>query len=384
MMDFFLSSRMEEAGRDGLKRKLNVSYGKDFMSNDYLGLTTDWDFHKILKDAVSRFDGAFSGSGGSRLLGGHKRFCEEVESRLAAFCQTESALFFPSGYQANVALLSCLSRKGDVVLSDEHNHASIIDGVRLSKGDKIIYKHNDVEELESRLQDCRIRYDNIFIVCESLYSMEGEHAPLQKISELAVKYGAKLIVDESHATGLFGYDGSGLVNELGLRDRIFCTVHTAGKALGTAGAWIACRDSLTQYMVNFSRGFIYSTAPSPMQFLFVDESIRYLNDIPHRREVVLADSRRAREKLKKAFVGEKDVAVLGDNSPILPIVLGDNQKVMTVASQLRKRGFAVAAIRYPTVPKGSARLRLSMGHDNSGRVHEELLECLVPLVKEVL
>ena len=375
----FLNSRMEEAAQDGLKRDLNVSNGWDFVSNDYLGLSKDLSFHKALKDAIDRFDGALVGSGGSRLLGGHQKFYDRVEERLAVFSRAASALFFPSGYQANIALLSSLARGKDVILSDEYNHASLIDGIRLSYGDKVIYRHNDMEDLETRLRAIGRKYDNIFIVCESLYSMEGEQAPLSEIAALAENYGAKLIVDESHATGLFGPGGSGLVNELNLRNRVFCTVHTAGKALGCSGAWVAGGNSLKKYLVHFSRGFIYSTAPSPLQFLSVNESVRYLEKIPHRSREVLSASRRMREEL-----GRYGVAVLGDNSPIIPIVLGDNQKVMAVSGQLRERGFAVAAVRYPTVPEGSARLRISVNYNNMGRVAEDLLKHLVPIVREIL
>ena len=375
----FLNSRMEEAKQNGLKRDLKTFCGRDFISNDYLGLRSDRSFNKVLKDAVLRFEGTLAGSGGSRLLGGHSDFCEAVEVRLAAFSQSEGALFFPSGYQANVALLSSLVGKGDVVLSDEYNHASLIDGIKLCKGDKVVYRHSDVLELETRLQECQERYNNIFIVCESIYSMEGDHTPLKKISELAESYGANVIVDESHATGLFGPGGSGMVNELGLRGRTFCTIHTAGKALGVGGAWIAGKDTLRKYLIHFSRGFIYSTAPSPVQFLFVDESIGYLKNIPHRSQAVLSGARWMREKL-----GGYPVKVLGQNSPIVPIVLGDHQKVMKVSSRLKEKGFDVAAIRYPTVPEGQARLRISMNNNNVGRASAELLDALVPIMGDIL
>ena len=360
-----LNREIERAEREGLKRELSLCHGKDFISNDYLGLTRDLSFHKILKNAVDQFDSTLSGNGGSRLLGGNKEFCEEVEERLAQFSNAENALFFPSGYQANVSLMSSLVREKDVVLSDEYNHASLIDGIRLSKGEKIVYKHNDIEELEKKLWYCQGGYENIFITCESLYSMEGTHAPLQKISELAQKYEAKMIVDESHATGLFGPNGSGLVNSLDLREKVFCTVHTAGKALGVAGAWIAGSNRLKQYLVNFARGFIYSTAPSPVQFLFVDESVQYLKTIPGRRVRVLSGARWLRKQLE-----ELSVEIGGDNSPIIPIILGDNEKVATMSSQLKEKSFSVAGIRYPTVPRGKARLRISVNHTNLSFLEE--------------
>ena len=374
---------MERAEKNGLKRELRIYEGKDFISNDYLGLTTDLSFHKILKEAVAQFDGTLSGSGGSRLLGGHKKFYEKVEERLAHFSQAESALFVSSGYQTNLALFSCLASKGDIFLSDQYNHASLVDGMRLSQGEKIIYKHNDTEDLATCLRECGERYKNIFIVCESIYSMEGTPTPLSKISELAEQYGAKLIVDESHATGLFGSEGSGLINELGLREQVLCTIHTAGKALGVAGAWIAGSDLLKQYLIHFSRGIIYSTAPSPVQFLFVDESIRYLNKVIERSKAVLRGSDVMREKLKKAFYNYP-VGIIGQNSPIIPIVLGDNQKVVNVSLRLREKGFAVAGVRYPTVPEGSARLRISMNYNNVGNPSEDLLNHLIPSIKEVL
>ena len=368
----FLNFRLDQTKRDGLARGLNVYTGKDFISNDYLGLTADLSFHKVLKEAVSQFDGNIAGSGGSRLLGGHQRFYDEVEEHLASFSQAESALFFSSGYQANVSLLSCLAGERDVFISDENNHASLIDGMRLSKGKKIIYKHNDMEHLSVLLKECQGQYKNIFIICESIYSMEGEAAPLQAIGNLVKEYDAKWVVDESHATGLFGKDGSGLINELGLRDRVLCTVHTAGKALGVAGAWVAGSKLLKEYLINFSRGFIFSTAPSPIQFLFVDKSINYLAKVLERGKAVLQYSHDMREKLKKKFV-DCPVKILGENSPIIPVVLGSNEKVVEVSAGLREKGFAVGGVRYPTVPQGSARLRISMNYNNIGKTSEDLI-----------
>ena len=263
----FLKERLEAREREYLKENSPIKRGLILFPMIILALEEIWFFQERVKKRIHAYEGEVSGSKSSRLLAGQSPLFLEVEEMLASFTKAEEAIFFPSGYQANLALLSSLLLPQDLVLSDEFNHASIIDGIRLSKGEKKIFSHNNVRELEKLLETHKNEYENIFIVCESLYSMEGTLSPLREMANLASSYGAHLIVDESHSTGLFAPDGTGLVNELGIRDQIFCTLHTGGKALGVSGAWMSGGKNLKEYLANFSRGFIYSTAPSPLQLI---------------------------------------------------------------------------------------------------------------------
>ena len=338
----------------GRYRRLSIPRGVDFSSNDYLG------FGKEGKDSdiVPRSGLA------SRLLGGQSAIWEEIESSLARWHGAEAALMFSSGYAANEGLLSTVIEADDFVASDQSNHASIIDGLRLSKGQRFVFRHNDLEHLESGLNRAgwnRSAKQQLFVVTESLFSMDGDHAPLAELVELCERYEAHLIVDEAHATGCFGPSGSGCVDEAGLRSRVLATVHTGGKALGVAGAYVCGSRQLRELLINRCRHFIFTTALPSAIGLWWRQAID---------EVRQAEDRRLRlhesAAMFRAELARWDIAIRG-SSYIVPVVLGDDALAKEVSQRLQQAGWDIRAIRPPSVPVGSARLRISIhaDHDRS-------------------
>jgi 8-amino-7-oxononanoate synthase len=342
-------------------RRLEDVKGSDLTSNDYLGLSTD----PRLKNAVieSLKSGEKAGGTGSRLLSGNARGWEKLETEFAEYVGSEAALFFNSGYAANTGLLGSLLRPDDVVFSDSANHASIIDGIRLSKARKVIFPHLDLSFLEAKLRQ-RSAGGERFIVVESVFSMEGDLAPLRDLADLAGRYGAELIVDEAHATGVFGPMGRGLASEAGLSGCLLASVHTCGKALGSAGAFVACSDTLKQALVNRARPFIFSTALPPYFAAQVRAALGIVRQANDLRERLYSIMNTVRRRLK-----ELELATGNSASQIIPVILGSNERAVRVAERLTRAGFAVRAIRPPTVPAGTARLRLSL---NVGLSFEEL------------
>ena len=356
-MDFF--ERAEtlklELKDKNLFRELKKSEGIDFCSNDYLGLSNNAELQILVKQAM-----ALSGLGstGSRLLRGHSQGLENLENKLADFCGAESSLFFPSGYQANLGLFSSLLKEKATVFSDEQIHASIIDGIRLSGCEKYIFSHNSTADLEIMLRQ-KAKEDRLnIVVVESVYSMSGNLCPLIEMQTLCEKYGASLIVDEAHSTGLFGAKGSGRVEELGLREKVLATVHTGGKALGVSGAWIAGSHSLIEFLVNRSRPFIYSTAPAFYQQIALETALDFYFENRHELKNEFFNSLKTfQTSLKK--VGENfSYKVEGFGGPVTSFVLYENDRALSVMTGLAKKGFDVRAIRPPTVPSGQAQLRI--------------------------
>jgi 8-amino-7-oxononanoate synthase len=356
-----LAAELASLASESQLRRIEDLKGIDFTSNDYLGLARD----SRLKDAVieSLKAGERAGGTGSRLLSGNARAWEELEAEFAEYIGSESALFFNSGYAVNTGLLGSLLRPDDTVFSDSANHASIIDGVRLSKARKVIFPHLDLDFLEDRLRQAPAGGER-FIVVESVFSMEGDRAPLRDLAALAARYGAEIIVDEAHATGVFGVLGRGLVNEAGLSGCLLASVHTCGKALGSAGAFVACSDTLKQSLVNRARPFIFSTALPPYFAAQVRAALRIAQEADHLRKRLrsLVDALRKR-------LNELELNTGNSASQIIPVLLGSNDRALRVAARLNRAGFAVRAIRPPTVPAGTARLRLSL---NAGLSSEDL------------
>jgi 8-amino-7-oxononanoate synthase len=334
----------------GLRRSLTLPRGIDLVSNDYLGLARH---PAILERMRTALEETGVGSGGSRLLRGHERWFEQLEERLAAFCGTESALLFSSGYAANVGMLQALLSPNDLVLSDEHNHASLIDGLRLSGARKIIYRHQDVTQVEQVLRAPRPR--RTFIVTESLFSMDGDLSPLRKLADVALRHDALLIVDEAHATGLYGARGSGCIEEAGIREAVLASVHTGGKALGAGGAWIAGPMVIRDTLIHRARSFVFSTAPLPVLTAALDAALDLIAREPHRR----ADVQRKSVLLRTAL-HERGIDVPGDLSPIVPVVVGANEAAVALQQGLAAAGFDARAVRPPTVPVGTARLRVTV------------------------
>jgi 8-amino-7-oxononanoate synthase len=334
-----------------LSRSLREPAGLDFCSNDYLGLSKDSRIQEHLVAGIRR-EGC--GSTGSRLLRGERESFERVERAFARFKRTERALYFSSGYLANIAVLTTFPEAGDIIFSDQRNHASLIDGIRLSHARRVIFPHNDLSAL-TRLFEQHRAGGHTFIVTESLFSMEGDQAPLADYAALCESTGATLIVDEAHAVGLYGARGSGLIEAAGIESNAVISVSTAGKALGVSGAFVAGPSWAIDYLIQRARPFIFSTAPLPAIASAIEASLTIVAAEPWRREKLSHLSRRLRLGLARA-----GVAVSPGESQIIPIVLGGNDRAVAAADALQALGFDVRAIRPPSVPPGSARLRVSL------------------------
>lgn len=342
-------------------------------SNDYLGLSVGPRLKRELLDAVART--ASVGSTGSRLLSGHSREWEDLETEFAGFAGTEAVLYFGSGYAANVGLLSSLLKPSDIVFSDALNHASLIDGIRLSGSQKVIYPHGDLEFLERGLRDHADSSGARLIVTESVFSMDGDVAPIGALLELARKYEAELVIDEAHATGVCGPEGRGIAVGLGLEREMLAIVHTCGKALASAGAFVCGSNTLKDYLINRARTFIFSTAPPPYLAGQIHAALALARAAEGERSHLGRVASALRERLTAAGLRSDRSA-----THIVPVILGSNDLALYVARELQRGGFAVKAIRPPTVPPGTARLRVSL----TSRITLEDIRRFVAAVEDCL
>lgn len=357
-----IERNLAEIKAKGLTRTLVSPRGIDLSSNDFLCLATDERIKKAIIEGIKR-EGV--GSTGSRLLRGERDCFAAIERQFADWKKTERSLYFNSGYQANIGLLTTFLEDGDVVFSDEFNHASIIDGIRLSKSKRVIFKHRDVDSLYKILKDTETDGQK-FLVTESLFSMDGTIAPLSKYAEICALTNTNLIVDEAHAVGVFGASGSGLIEQLGIETEVFLSMNTAGKALGVSGAFVAGDEEAIELLINRARSFIFSTAPLPAIANGLKTAIEIVRKEKERREKLLNLSKFLRELLK-----ENGIEVSPENSQIIPVIIGDSNKAVKIAENLQAKGFDVRAIRPPTVAENSERLRVSL---NSGLTEEILRE----------
>jgi 8-amino-7-oxononanoate synthase len=344
-----LAAVLAELRGGGLLRQMRLPSGTDLVSNDYLGLAAHPDLTGAMRAALADVP---AGSGGSRLLRGHHEMFEIIEARLASFTGSDAALLFGSGYAANIGLLQAVVSPDDLVVSDARNHASLIDGIRLTKAPTVIYPHQDLDALEAALS--RPRVGRAFVITESVFSMDGDLTPLVDVCAIAERAGAIVIVDEAHATGMYGTRGSGRVEELGLRDRVVATIHTGGKALGSGGAWVAGSRALRDVMVNRARSFMFSTAPLPVLGAALVAGLHLVEREPERRREVHRKSSLLRAALQDAGVQA------GGESMIVPIIVGANETATALQSGLAAAGFDVRAIRPPSVAPGTARLRVTV------------------------
>ena len=323
-------------------------------SNDYLGLATD----KILQDEflASIKDEKFPefSASSSRLLTGNSELYTELENEIATFHNKESSIVFNSGYHANIGILPALMEKGDLILSDKLNHASIIDGVRLCNADFMIYDHKDYNQLEKLLEKNRSKYDKIIIVSESVFSMDGDKADLTKLVQIKKRFETMLYIDEAHAVGVFGNNGCGLCEEVGVLDQVDIVVGTFGKALASLGAYAVIPKLLKDYLINFMRPFIFTTALSPFILkwnIFIIKKIPSLND---KRIYLKLLSSKLRESIKLSG------GITKGDSQIIPIIIGENEKTLNIADNFLDSGIFALPIRPPSVPKGSSRIRISL------------------------
>ena len=327
--------------------------GVNFCSNDYLGLAEDSRLKLAVLEAVEK--SVRVGGTGSRLLSGHDPVWNELEEEFAAFAGTEAALYFSSGYAANVGLLVALLGKDDVVFSDTLNHASLIDGIRLSRARKEIYPHRDLNYLERALRLHEGESCRKLIVTESVFSMDGDVADVRAMNKLAERYGAGLVVDEAHATAVQGPGGAGMVAESRLTGEVFATVHTCGKALASAGAFVCGSRVLREFLMNHARTLIFSTAMPAYMAGQIRAALRLAREVKSDRQRLLDTA-----AVLALMLGVDGRGGAGRHSQIVPVVLGSNEDAISAAGFLQEQGFAVRAIRPPTVPVGSARIRLSL------------------------
>lgn len=351
-------------------RDLETVSGIDLISNDYLGLATLPRMKQSILEGVSQASRV--ASTGSRLLSGHDEAWTVLENDFAKWVGTEAALYFSSGYAANIGLLSALLRPEDVVFSDSANHASLIDGIRLAKCRRVIFPHLDLAFLENELRrHASVRGVRVIVV-ESIFSMEGDRAPLTDLAALAEVHGAELIVDEAHAVGVLGAHGSGCVAQAGLSARVLATVFTCGKALAAAGAFVCGSDNLRHYLVNRARTFIFSTGLPPYFAAQVAAGMNFAMQAEGERSRLTELGAFLRKRLQ-----ENCFDTGGSDSQIVPVILGSNDDAVRFAEYLRTRGFGVRAIRPPTVPSGTARLRLSVTAKLSKDILSELVAAMI-------
>jgi 8-amino-7-oxononanoate synthase len=370
----FIDRKLQDRFHKDAYRRLRLAEGKhDFSSNDYLGIAKNGLIEAVLADETGNGGRPFShGSTGSRLLAGNYPLIEETESLIASFHQSPSALIFNSGYDANLGLLSCVAGRGDTILYDKLSHASIRDGIRLSAAHAFSFAHNDPEDLEKKLRKKR---GNCFVVTESVFSMDGDEAPVKILVDLCERYDAHLIVDEAHATGVAGRQGEGIIQREGLHPRCFARVHTFGKALGCHGAAIVCSEILRNYLINFSRPFIYTTALPPSAVAAIKASYKIFPAM---------DAERAQLKQLIAFVRENyhypPGAIAGSFkdsvTPIQCLIVPGNEKVKALANHLAGLDMDIRPILYPTVSEGEERLRITLHSYNTQNELEKLFSGL--------
>jgi 8-amino-7-oxononanoate synthase len=370
-----MEAELASLGSQSQLRRLEVMRGVNFCSNDYLELSADPRLRNAVAEALAA--GAAVGSTGSRLLSGNAPIWEDLESELAQFIGAEAALFFNSGYAANTGLFGCITGPEDVIFSDQSNHASIIDGIRLSRARKVIFPHLDLDFLERELR----RSPGVaqkFIAIESVFSMDGDRAPLAELAALANRHGAQLIVDEAHATGVFGPGGRGLAACSGAAGDILATIHPCGKAFGAMGAFVCCSETLKQYLVNHARTFIFSTAPPPYLAAQMRAALGIVASADAARSRLAGLGAHLRERLRDAGF---DTA--RSDSQIVPILMGGNELALQFAAFLCEAGFAVRAIRPPTVPLGTARLRLSLTAGMSVQTLDRLVSEMIRIREQL-
>ena len=359
----FLADKLDNRVAENALRTLALVKDKvDFCSNDYLGIATN---HLIKTDASYKH-----GSGGSRLLSGNYPLIEEVEREIALFHRSEAALIFNSGYDANIGFLSCVPQRGDILFYDKLIHASIRDGIRLSNAQSYSFDHNDINDLYDKARSIkRSTSNNIFVVTESIFSMDGDMAPLPDLVSFCDAYGALLIVDEAHATGVVGMHGEGLVQHVHLEDKCFARIHTFGKGCGCHGAAVLGSLNLKNYLINFSRAFIYTTSLPEVSVAAIRASYQLFPGM-HEERAHLKAIIDVFQSASHSF------EVLRSTTPIQIVMIPGNDLVKSLAADLQSKGYDIRAILYPSVPKGKERLRIVFHAFNSLDQVNALIELL--------
>lgn len=351
VLNDWFQKKINERRNEGSFRELVVSDKTrvDFTSNDYLGFSRSSALSVRIYERLLHLDIHTNGATGSRLLSGNDTYTQTVEKYLAEIFQAEQTLIFNSGYTANVGVFSSVAVRGDTILYDELAHASIKDGARLSLASRFAFRHNDLHDLETKLKKAT---GKIFIAVESIYSMDGDECPLVELAALADRYNAFVILDEAHSTGVRGKGGSGLAVELGIHDRIAIRIYTFGKAMGIHGACVAGSAALIQYLINFSRPFIYTTALPPHSITSIECAFQFLSENPELQRTL-----QERITLFLEQTSSLTNRVLS-KSAIQTAIFPGNEMARYAARKLQKEGFDIRPILSPTVPEGKERLRI--------------------------
>jgi 8-amino-7-oxononanoate synthase len=352
MLEVFETDLLE-LERQGRLRALRGRAGADFTSNDYLGMAESEELKRAAAAAIAR--GVPVGSGGSRLLRGNHPEHEALETEAAAYFGAETALYFSGGYVANLAIFSTLPRRGDLVVHDELIHASVHEGLRRGRAESMSVPHNDIDAFDSAILRWRATggRGRPWISVESLYSMDGDSPDLTALLAVADRHEAMLVIDEAHATGVLGPQGRGLAAGFEERENVI-TLHTCGKALGTVGGFVLAPRTIRDFLVNRARPFIFATAPSPLIAAITRAALEISRTNPERREQLARLVEFAGHELRRRC------GIEGSGTHILPVIIGSDQAAVSVAASLQRRGFDIRAIRPPTVPEGTARLRIAL------------------------
>ncbi|GAA4333538.1 pyridoxal phosphate-dependent aminotransferase family protein [Mucilaginibacter gynuensis] len=352
----FIEQKLAERQSAGIYRTLKPeNLLIDFCSNDYLGFARSSALKEKITTEVNQYPDSMNGSAGSRLLAGNLTYTETLEKVIAAWHNSETGLLFNSGYDANVGLFSSLPQRGDTIILDELIHASVIDGARLSHANRYTFKHNDLQSLEDKLKQAK---GNCYVGIESVYSMDGDTPPIKEIIEITERYNAALIVDEAHAVGLYN---KGIVVEQGLQDKVFAQIVTFGKALGCHGAIVLGSNKLREYLINFARSFIYTTAASFHQLASVKIAYEFLQGADSEIESLQNNI----AAFKQGVQHNPAYPLLVSDSPIQCLVLNSNEKAREVAAALQAAGMDIRPIFSPTVPQGSERIRICLHSYNT-------------------
>ncbi|MCC9134966.1 aminotransferase class I/II-fold pyridoxal phosphate-dependent enzyme [Pontibacter silvestris] len=365
-----LQQKLAERAAQGNLRQLRTTANLvDFCSNDYLGLARSTKLRDLIKAEEQRYNYLPSGATGSRLLSGNHLLFEELEKTVATFHQTEAALLFNSGYTANVGLLSALPQRGDTIFYDEASHASMKDGMRLSFAKTYAFRHNSVQDLRQKL---KFATGQVYVVIESVYSMDGDKAPLQELAQVCQEHQAALIVDEAHAVGLYGEQGEGLTVALGLQNQVFAQIITYGKAMGGHGAAVAGSGILKAYLINYSRAFIYTTALPTHALVALKSAYALLPEMQKEREKVKTLATKLHEQLNNI----SGICCRPEDSIILSVFLPDIKQLKTMAANLQNKGYDVRPVMSPTVPEGKERLRLIVHAFNTEKEIDGLVKTI--------
>ncbi|GAB4128391.1 MAG: pyridoxal phosphate-dependent aminotransferase family protein [Raineya sp.] len=365
-----LDKRLQEGNLRSLKSQTNLV---DFCSNDYLGLARNKEFQEIVLMKMAALPQPHLGATGSRLISGTHPYMLETEEFLAQMWEAEAALVFNSGYQLNTALLATIPQKGDTILSDQLIHASLREGARLSLAQRYYFKHNDLADLEAKM---RRSTGNIFVVAESVYSMDGDQAPIAEIIALCKKYNAYLIVDEAHSTGIYGKYGEGWLYENNWHQEVFARIYTFGKAIGGHGACIVGSKILISYLINFARAFIYTTALPLHTWVHIREAFGYIyqnNDLQKKLEQNIQDFRQMLGGLPN---------LKESTTPIQIIQIGGNERTKKFAQILQNSGFDVRAVLSPTVQAGEEIVRICLHSFNTSEQIQELCGIITETIQQ--